>query len=209
MIRASWAALCLIWLAAPSSADEGLVARRPSFHPGDSFSYADRFETVACREWRVQAVDAAGNMMSTRCGEYTAYFAPDGGITRIVDANGKELVRFSPEAAPIPFPLTVGSRWTSRFEVHSASQMVSPDIDESCQATGIETVTLNGKPQPAFHIDCTDRWSVAFLSGSNSSVLWYAPDARAVVKAVNASAPEWSLQMTGYVFSSSPDSPSP
>ena len=204
MIRAFAAALLLIPLASPSSADGGLVGERPSFHPGDSFSYADRFETVACRDWRVQAVDAAGNMMSTRCGDFTAYFAPDGGITRIVETGGKELVRFSPEAAPIPFPLTVGSRWNYRFEVHSASQMVSPDIDETCQATGIETVMLNGKPVPAFHIDCTDRWSVAFLSGSNRSTLWYAPDARAVVKAVNASAPEWGLLMTGYLFSSEP-----
>jgi hypothetical protein len=207
MIRAIGAALCLIRLASPSSAEEGLVAQRPSFHPGDSFSYADRFETVACRDWRVQAVDAAGNMMSTRCGDYTAYFAPDGGITRIIDGAGKELVRFLPEAAPIPFPLSVGTRWNYRFEVHSASQMVSPDIDETCQATGVETAMLNGQPEPAFHIDCTDRWSVAFLSGSNSSTLWYAPGARAVVKAVNASAPEWGLLMTGYVFSPSPAKP--
>jgi hypothetical protein len=78
--------------------------------------------------------------------------------------------------------------------------LVSPDIDETCEATAIEQVPMRGASIPAFRIDCTDRWSVAFLSGSNTSTLWYAPDARSVVKAANASAPEWGLTMTDYGF---------
>lgn len=196
------AALCLAWLAAaPPAAGEGSAAQRPVFRPGDSFTYAERFETIACKTWRVAETDAEGNMLSTRCEDDIAYFAPDGGITRIVGGNGRELVRFEPEAAPIPFPLTVGTRWTYHFEVSTASQLVTPDIDESCEAAAAEKIEVGGASLPAFRIDCTDRWSVAFLSGSNKSTLWYAPDARTVVKAVNESAPEWSLLMTGYSFS--------
>lgn len=193
------AALCLAWLA-PSYAEEGLVAQRPTFHPGDSFTYAERFETVACKTWRVAEIDAQGNMLSLRCGGFTTYLAPDGGITRIVGGNGQDAVRFKPEAAPIPFPLTVGTRWTYHFEVSTASQLVTPDIDETCEAARVEKIEVRGAALPAFRIECTDRWSVAFLSGSNKSTLWYAPDARSVVKAVNESAPEWSLLMTDYAF---------
>ncbi|HMA51114.1 MAG TPA: hypothetical protein VKP60_15250 [Magnetospirillaceae bacterium] len=195
------AALCLAWLLAPpSSAADGPVAQRPVFHLGDSFTYAERFETVACRTWQVTQVDQGGNMLAARCGENTVLLAPDGGITRIVTDKGKELVAFKPEAAPIPFPLSVGLRWSYRFEVSTASQVVSPDIDETCEATAIEPVTVRGAALPAFRIECTDRWSVTFLSGSNTSILWYAPDARAVVKAVNPSAQDWSLLMTDYSF---------
>lgn len=202
MIRAFGAVLLgLAWLPAPpSSAEDVPAAQRPAFHLGDSFTYAERFETVACRTWLVTQTDADGNMLAARCGENTAFFAPDGGITRILGANGKELVAFKPEAAPIPFPLNVGLRWTYRFEVSTATQLVSPDLDETCEATAIETVTVKETPLPAFRIECTDRWSVAFLSGSNQSTLWYAPAARSVVKAVNASAQEWALQMTDFSF---------
>ena len=200
MIKTLAAALCLAWLALPASAEEAPATRRPVFRPGDSVTYAERFETVACRTWTVAEIDAEGDMLSSRCDDITAYFAPDGGITRIVDGKGKELVRFKPEAAPIPFPLTVGTRWTYRFEVSTAGQFVSPDIDESCEATAVEPVEVRGAKLPAFRIECTDRWSAAFLSGANKSTLWYAPDARGVVKAVNAGAPEWSLLMTDYSF---------
>jgi hypothetical protein len=200
MIKAFAAALCLIWLAAPSLADEGTIAQRPAFRAGDSFTYAERFETVACRTWRVAEVDSGGNMLSSRCGGDTAYFAPDGGITRITGGDGRDLVTFKPKAAPIPFPLTVGTRWTYHFEVSTASQLAAPDIDETCESMAIEQVPMRGASVPAFRIECSDRWSVAFLSGTNTSTLWYAPDARAVVKAVNADAPEWSLQMTDYSF---------
>lgn len=192
--------MALYLIAAPLYAGETARAQRPVFKSGDSVTYADRFETVACKIWRVQQVDAEGNMLSSRCGDITASFAPDGGITRIVDGNGKELVSFKPEAAPIPFPLTLGARWTYRFEVSTASQLVSPGIDETCEATAIEQVPMRDSSIPAFRIECTDRWSVAFLSGSNKSTLWYAPDARSVVKAANASAPEWGLLMTDYAF---------
>jgi hypothetical protein len=200
MIRTLGTLLCLAWLASPASAEDGMVAQRPVFHPGDSFTYADRFETVACKTWQVLLVDPAGNMLAARCGDNTVFLAPDGGITRIVTDKGKELVAFKPEAAPIPFPLRLGMRWTVHFEVSTASQMVSPDIDESCEVIAIEPVTIRGSSLTAFHIDCTDRWSVAFLSGANRSSLWYAPEARSVVKAVNPSAPEWGLLMTDYSF---------
>jgi hypothetical protein len=145
MIRAAGTVLFLVALcpAPPSSAAE-MTAQRPTFHLGDSFTYAERFETVACRTWRVTQVDETGNMLALRCGETVALLTPDGGITRIVTDKGKELV--------------------------------------------------------AFRIECTDRWSVAFLSGSDTSTLWYAPDARSVVKADNPSATDWSLRMTDYSF---------
>jgi hypothetical protein len=200
MIKTLGTLLCLVWLASPAAAEDGLVAQRPVFHPGDSFTYADRFETVACKTWQVLQVDSAGNMLASRCGDNTVFLAPDGGITRIVTDTGKELVAFKPEAAPIPFPLRLGMRWTVHFEVSTASQVASPDIDESCEVTAIEPVTVRDTALPAFHIDCTDRWSVAFLSGANTSSLWYAPAARAVVKAVNPSAPEWGQVMTDYSF---------
>jgi len=195
------AALCLTWLpASSSSAAEESTAQRPRFRLGDSFTYAERFETIACRTWQVTQIDADGNMLTARCGVNTAFLTPDGGITRIQDDTGRVLVSFNPEATPIPFPLTIGMRWSGRFEVSTAGQLVAPDIDESCEAAAIETVTVRGTALPAFSIECTDRWSVAFLSGSDKSVLWYAPEARSVVKAINPSAPEWGLLMTDYSF---------
>ncbi len=200
MIRAFGTALCLAWLlASPSSAGE-MVAQRPTFHLGDSFTYAERYETVACQTWQVTQIDQEGDVLTARCGENVAFSAPDGGLVRIVTDKGKTLVAFKPEAAPIPFPLSIGMRWSAHFEVSTPTQLVAPDIDESCEAAAIEQVAVGGASLPAFRIDCTDRWSVAFLSGSNQSTLWYAPAARSVVKAVNPSAPEWGLQMTDYSF---------
>ena len=190
----------LAFLVPPALADEMPIAQRPVFHVGDRFSYADRFETIACRDWEVREVDPDGNPAMARCGDYTATYAPDGAIVRIAGKDGRSVVAFSPEAGAIPFPLQVGRRWQARFEVSTAGQMVSPTIDESCEAAAIETVTVGGAPLQAFRIACTDRWSVAFLSGSSASTLWYAPDARAVVKALNAGSPDWNLQMTGYAF---------
>lgn len=200
MIRALGTALCLARLLAPPSFAAEMTAQRPTFHLGDSFTYAERFETVACRTWRVTQVDEQGNMLAARCGDNVVLLNADGGITRIVTDKGRELVAFKPEAAPIPFPLSVGMKWRARFEVSTAGQVVSPDIDERCEVTAIEPVTVRGTALPALRIDCTDHWSVAFLSGSDTSTLWYAPEARSVIKADNPGATDWSLLMTDYSF---------
>lgn len=187
-------------LASPAFAEDALVAQRPIFHEGDRFTYAGRFETLDCREWVVRQVDAAGNLAATSCGDYTAFYAPDGAMTRIAGKDGRSVVKFSPKSAGIPFPLQVGQHWKARFEVSTASQMVTPTIDESCEVAGIEPVPVGNASLQSFRIVCSDRWSVAFLSGSNASTLWYAPEARSVVKADNPASTEWNLQMTGYSF---------
>ena len=95
-------------LTSPALAGDGLVAQRPEFQVGDRFTYADRFETVACKDWKVEQVDEAGNLLMVRCGDNVATLAPDGGILRITGKDGKTLVSFSPRAAAIPFPLQIG-----------------------------------------------------------------------------------------------------
>ena len=170
--------ICVGALAAgPSIAEPLAVADRPTIRQGDEFEYADRFGSVSCKRWSVTDVQAGGGMVM-RCGDNKAFFTADGALVKILGPSDKELVKFSPHALPIPFPLHVGSKWDGSFKVFMSSQIVAPKVRETCEVTGYETVEVPAGALPAFHIACTDAWSVGILSGTSTSSHWYAPDAK-------------------------------
>jgi hypothetical protein len=181
-----------------SLAADAPIAERPVYNSGDVFDYVDRFETIACKRWEVSGYDPDGSY-STRCGDNVAYFAAgSGALLRIVGKGGKELVKFQPSAPAIPFPLQVGTRWQGKFEVSTAHDVFSPSLDESCEVKSFETVDVAAGHLAAFRYECVTKWSVLLLEGTVTETGWYAPAAKAVVKVVNSSAPEWNLELASY-----------
>jgi hypothetical protein len=173
------------------------AAERPLVKPGNVFEYADRYQTVACRRWEVTEV-GAGGAITMRCGDDVAYFTSDLAVLRIVGRNGRERVKFTPHSNAIPFPLNLGARWAQTFEVSTAGALFTPTVEETCQATSVETVSVPAGTFSAFRISCTDSWSVGFFSGTSSATLWYAPTARTVVKTSNSGSDEWNSELTSY-----------
>jgi hypothetical protein len=183
--------------AADSPAAEIAIAERPVYRNGDVFEYVDRFQTVACKRWEISGHDASGAVMS-RCGDNIAYFSPDSGaLLRIATRDGRELVKFEPFAPAIPFPLQVGSRWGGHFQVSTADDLISPSLDERCEAVAFETVKVAAGDLPSFRFDCVTEWSVWPLHGTVTVTSWYAPAAKTVVKSVNGSDPKWNLELAG------------
>jgi hypothetical protein len=194
-IAASCAAL--IMGAADAASLEALPAERPQFHAGDVFEYVDRFQTVECKRWEFVGLD--GDAMTNRCGDNVAWFAADtGALLRITGKGGRELVSYKPFAPAIPFPLQIGSKWGGAFEVSTAGDLITPDLDESCEVMAYETVRVVAGELGAFRFDCVTRWSVGFLHGTVTITSWYAPAAKTVVKSVNGSDSKWDLELASY-----------
>ena len=183
----------------PGHTTEVPVVERPTVNQGDVFEYADRFETIDCKRWVVEG-RGAGGVLTTRCKGNVAYFADDGALLRIVGDDGHERVKFTPKASAIPFPLTVGARWTAKFKVSTDADLAEPAITESCVAVAYEKINIAAGEMLAIRVNCTDNWHVAFLSGTSTSTLWYAPDAKAIVKAVSSGDAKWNLELAAYTF---------
>jgi hypothetical protein len=174
------------------------IAERPVYNSGDIFEYVDRFETIACKRWEVSGYYPDGSF-SSQCDGNVAYFAAgSGALLRIVRKDGKELVKFRPSAPAIPFPLQIGTRWQGKFEVSTAHDVLSPSLDESCEVKSFETVDVAAGNLAAFRYECVTTWSVLLLHGTVTETGWYAPAAKAVVKVINSSAPEWNLELASY-----------
>jgi hypothetical protein len=182
----------------PSRATDQPVAEKPTYSDGDVFEYVDRWESIDCQRWEIKGRDADGSLVS-RCKDNVAYFSADtGALRRILGKGGKELVSFEPAAPAMPFPLRVGTTWHGKFGVSTADQVVSADLDQSCEVTAFETISIAAGSFPAFRYECTTAWSALFLHGHTTETGWYAPAARVVIKVVNPSEPEWNCELAHY-----------
>jgi hypothetical protein len=187
-------------LAVPSAAEDPPSAARPEYHEGDVFEFVGRFESITCSRWVVEARAADGSQ-PWRCGENVAHFLGDtGALTRIVGRGGKELVSFEPASPAMAFPMHVGATWHGKFRLSTSADLVSPDLDESCEVTAFETVVVAAGSFPAFRYECKTAWSVWPLHGTATETGWYAPAARTVVRVVNDASPEWNLELARYSF---------
>jgi hypothetical protein len=191
------AAVAVLPLVAGGAADQP-QAQKPVLNSGDVFEYVDRFETVPCRRWEIAGRDGKGAVLS-RCGANTAYFSEaTGALLRIVAGDGKDLVRFDPAAAAIPFPLHIGSTWGGTYRVSTRQTAVSPSLEESCKVVAFETIHIAAGPLAAFRYQCRTRWSVLALHGDVAETGWYAPSAKVVVKVVNNGDARWNVELAGY-----------
>jgi len=183
--------------AAQAASIEIPATERPQFHAGDVFEYVDRFQTIECKHWEFVGVD--GEAMTNRCGDNVAWFAADSGaLLRITGKGGRELVSYKPFAPAIPFPLQIGSKWGGAFEVSTAGDIFSPDLDESCEVVGYETIKIAAGELPAFRFDCVTKWSVGLLHGTVTITSWYSPIAKTVIKSINGSDSKWDLELASY-----------
>ena len=181
-----------------SRATDQPVAERPVFSDGDVFEYVDRWESVACQRWEVKGRDADGSVVS-QCKDNLAYFsAGTGALERIVGKGGKALVSFEPAAPAMPFPLHVGTSWHGKFGISAADQAVPADLDQRCEVTSFETISIAAGSFRAFRYECKTGWSAWFLHGETTETGWYAPAAGVVVKVVNNSEPKWSYELAHY-----------
>ena len=199
-LRAAAIAICAGMAVLPlqSRATDQPVAERPIFSDGDVFEYVDRWESIACQRWEVRGRDADGALVR-RCKDNFAYFSADtGALLRVVGKGGKTLVSFEPAPPAIPFPLRVGTTWHGKFAVSTSDQVVSPDLDQSCEVMAFETISIAAGSFPAFRYECKTAWSVWLLHGDTTETGWYAPAAKVVIKVVNHSEPKWSYELAHY-----------
>ena len=181
-----------------SQAADQPVAEKPVYSDGDVFEYVERFESIACKRWEVKGHDADGSLLS-QCGDDLAYFSAEtGALMRISGKNGEPLVDFQPAAPAIPFPLHVGSKWQGKFRVSTADEIVSPSLDQTCEAVSFETVDVPAGRLQAFRYECKTEWSVWPLHGTVTETGWYAPAAKVVVKVINNADSKWNLELAHY-----------
>ncbi len=179
-------------------ADEVRVAERPDYQAGDMFEYVDRFQTVRCRKWEVKGRDAKGYGLF-QCEGNVAYFSPEtGALVRILGRDGKTLVSFDPSAPPFPYPLRIGKTWSGSFKLSTAEDSFSTDVTQDCAVTAYEQVHVVAGDFQAFRMECETNWSVGPFQGEGTMTMWYAPQARALVKAVNDSDDKWNMELARY-----------
>ena len=197
MRKTTTSLIIMLLSAGPASADPP-TAERPTYPIGDSFDYTGKFNTVDCQHWEISELDADG-ALQTRCGNNIAYFSKDGGaLMRIIKTDGTPLVTFTPASPAMPFPLHLGSTWGGKFRLDAKTQPVTPNLEENCEVTAWESVTVAAGTLDAFRYECVTHWSVWPLSGDVTVTSWYAPAAKSVVKVINTSDSDWNIELAHF-----------
>ena len=160
------------------------TAERPVVQPGDQWRFVEWYtvpSTTPTRHWVITAVTPAG-IEGTENGE-PLLLSPD---LSVLDSPRARESR----AASLRFPLAVGKRWRYEsdwlFKVKGSSGTMSVEV----AVTAYEKVRVPAGEFDAFRLVSTRqvRGRSSFgsvIDGENVSTFWYAPAARAVVKAVS------------------------
>ena len=193
MVRVALAGLAVIaW--APCARAQA-PAPLPSAAVGDTFTYARKFASVACTTWQITQLDQDG-MVVSKCGDKTAYnLRSNGALVRITGRGGDPLVRFTPFAPGVQFPLELGKSWTASYTGYTADDDVTFQSQDACKVSAWETVQVPAGAMASYRIDCQDHWTAGPFSGTSHTASWYAPQAHAVVKARNDQDAKWNIDL--------------
>ncbi len=172
----------------------------PQAAAGDTFVYAGKFTTIPCARWTVTQANQNGYVVSTCGGNTARSLASTGALVDITGPGGATLVKFSPSAPGISFPLAPNKTWSHRYTGFTADDGATFDSQETCKVAGWESVQVPAGALPAYRIACEDHWTAGPASGTTHTTNWYAPQARTVVKSQNAEQPKWNVDLASYSF---------
>jgi hypothetical protein len=181
-----------------AAAQGGAPVPKPSPKVGDVVEFDKLFATVPCKRWEVKELDKNGLQIS-QCGDNFAHYdAATGALVRIVTKDGDKLVQFSPRATSIDFPLSVGKRWSGKYDGYTNDDGASWNATTQCAVKGEEKVKVPAGEFDALRIECEDAWQSGPFSGVSKTTTWYAPKVGMTVKSVNPESAKWNYELTGY-----------
>jgi hypothetical protein len=188
--------LAVVSLALPVWADAP-ITDKPVVKPGTTWDYADRVGTIPCKHWEFMGAKDGFNV--AQCEGYKSLSNSDtGALVRILDKDGDKAVQFSPSAVPMPFPVKVGNMWSGKYSAFTADDGAQWDGTQSCTVAAFEPVTVKAGTFDAYRIECDGTFQAGPVFGHANTTSWWAPKAATTVKSVNAAAPKWNLELTGY-----------
>lgn len=156
----------------------------PTPHVGDTFDVADTFLGVRCKHWELKDVNRGGYLI-WQCQDKLVYFAAghDFALAKILTEDGKVLAMYKPYLPPLPWPLTVGKKWSGTYSGYTASDGNEWRATSTCQVKDIEPLRIDGRDVWTYRYDCADNWWSGIFWGTAYSSGWYSPEAKIVVKA--------------------------
>jgi hypothetical protein len=174
-------------------------ADRPHPKVGDSFDVAETFLGVRCRHWELKDLDRGGYLI-WQCQDKLVYFATGHGfaLRQIVTEKGEVLAAYQPYLPPLPWPLTLGKRWSGRYDGYTLNNGHSWHATSRCEVKAIEPLAIGGRSVWTYRYDCVDDWSSGLFWGSAYSSGWYSPEAKMVVKATLTGNPKADWQIVDF-----------
>lgn len=156
----------------------------PNPHVGDTFDVADSFLGVKCKHWELKDLDRGGFLI-WQCADKLVYFSAGHGfaLTKILTEDGKVLAMYKPYLPPLPWPLTVGKKWSGTYSGYTDSDGNSWHATTTCQVKDTEPLRIGDRDVWTYRYDCADDWWSGIFWGTAYSSGWYSPEAKIVVKA--------------------------
>ncbi len=164
------------------------VANLPEISIGTNVEYTDKVSTVKCRKWETIEQNKDGFIIC-KCDDNLMFRnTATLNIVKIINSQGKELVKYSPEHSALSFPLEIGKKWSSEYSGYTADNNASWNSKLSCEVKSFEKLTVAAGTFDTFKIDCEDAWHAGVagrFSGVAHSTTWYAPQAKEIIKALH------------------------
>jgi hypothetical protein len=172
-------------LACAISAVNAQVAQRPDVQPGDRWRFAVYHAVPSSAPSRAWVVDSVGDdaIVGTENGQPLR-------LTR--DLNPRESPLMTQwDTEPLRFPMQVGAQWQHVGRVRFKDNGSQARVQTQVQVEAWEQIRVVAGNFDAFRlratgtIEGTSYGGIAQLRGESSTVYWYAPSARAIVKWTN------------------------
>jgi hypothetical protein len=188
-----------LFAATPAPPQAVPPAIQPRHKVGDSFDVADTFLGIKCKHWQVTDLDFGGYLIF-RCQDKLAYFAAGHGfaLRQIVTEKGEVLAAYQPYLPPLPWPLTLGKKWSGDYDGYTLNGGHSWHARSSCEVKAIEPLPIGGRQVWTYRYDCADDWRSGLFWGTAYSSGWYSPDAKMVVKATLSNNPRADWQIVDF-----------
>jgi hypothetical protein len=189
-------AAAAVFSTVPSVAQALPRAERPDIKIGDSSVYQDRnVRTGEKRETRHRLVSIDADRIVTEIAGGTSgtqTFTRDWNLVenKTGDTNDLTVKPFWPR---LRFPLEVGQKWNTPFEVRVSTLAFKRTAkwQWKAQVARVEQVTVPGGTYQAFRIECDGTFATVqenfgrgtrSFTGSHKETIWYAPEVMRIVK---------------------------
>jgi len=179
--------LLVLILAGTFFAASAQVAERPDVRPGDRWRFVVYYAVPSSAPNRVWVVDTVGadNIVGTENGQPLR-------LTR--DLNPRESpLMLQWDTEPLRFPLRVGGQWQHSGHVRFKDNGSQANVETQVRVEAWEQVRVVAGEFEAFRLRATSTFEGTSyggsgqLRGTSSTVYWYAPAARAIIKSINRS----------------------
>jgi hypothetical protein len=173
-------------------------AERPEIRVGDSSVFQDRdVRTGVKREIRLRTISLGADRIVTEVSGATSgirTFTSDWNLLedKIGDTNNQTVKPFWPY---LRFPLEVGQKWDTPFEVETTTLAFSRSAkwQWTAQVAAAESVTVPARTYQAFRIEYEgtfasrqenfgNRQGTRSFTGTQKETAWYAPEVMRIVK---------------------------